>query len=136
MNEFAGNSVQLRKDGPLKFTGTLTMKGEPIGDTAFVCRCGASAKKPLCDGSHKGAGCELPGEVPAKEGKTLAETGGTLNLDPVPNGPMRASGNLEVLSADGTVLDRVTQASFCRCGKSSKAPYCDGSHKQSGFQAP
>ena len=60
MSDNTGNSVQLRQDGPLKFTGELALMGERIGDTAFLCRCGASAKKPLCDGSHKRAGFVTP----------------------------------------------------------------------------
>ena len=136
MSESGSNSVQLHKDGPLKFSGTLMMQGEAIGETAFLCRCGASSKKPLCDGSHKNAGRALPGEVPAKEGKPATETGGTLNLEPQPNGPMKATGAMTVLSADGAVLDQVSQAWFCRCGHTSKPPYCDGSHKRVGFVAP
>ncbi len=136
MSDNTGNSVQLRQDGPLKFTGELAVMGERIGDTAFLCRCGASSKKPLCDGSHKEAGRSLPGAVPAKDGKVLEATGGVLNLEPQPNGPVKATGNLEVLGADGAVLDRVTQAWFCRCGHTGKPPYCDGSHKRVGFVSP
>jgi len=47
-------------DGPLMVKGegieVLDPQGNPVsvnGDAAYLCRCGASGKKPLCDGSHK-----------------------------------------------------------------------------------
>lgn len=49
-------------DGPLLIRGDVelvTVDGEPIGGqrpTTALCRCGASATKPFCDGSHKAIG--------------------------------------------------------------------------------
>lgn len=45
----AGAVVELLKDGPLK----ITSDGE---EPVFLCRCGKSANKPYCDGSHGKAG--------------------------------------------------------------------------------
>jgi CDGSH-type Zn-finger protein len=53
-------SVTVYPDGPLVLRGDFELRGldgEPI-DTArtiALCRCGRSALKPLCDGSHKNA---------------------------------------------------------------------------------
>ncbi|MDH3976342.1 MAG: CDGSH iron-sulfur domain-containing protein [Deltaproteobacteria bacterium] len=49
------------KDGPLIAEGNLELcsgTGRPLLRTqkTFLCRCGASANKPFCDGSHKKAG--------------------------------------------------------------------------------
>lgn len=49
------------KDGPLKVEGNLEIvsgTGRTMNRTtkAFLCRCGQSARKPYCDGSHKSAG--------------------------------------------------------------------------------
>ena len=48
-------------DGPLWITGGIPVErsdGEPLEtrNRVTLCRCGASAKKPLCDGSHKEIG--------------------------------------------------------------------------------
>lgn len=48
--------VTVLKNGPLKVEGTIALVSE--GETAdkpgptFLCRCGASTKKPFCDGTH------------------------------------------------------------------------------------
>ena len=49
------------KDGPLKVSGphevtSGTGRAHKRGETCFLCRCGQSAKKPFCDGSHRAAG--------------------------------------------------------------------------------
>jgi CDGSH-type Zn-finger protein/uncharacterized Fe-S cluster protein YjdI len=54
-------SVQPIKDGPLIFNGNLTILSSSgrkawRGKRVALCRCGESANKPFCDGSHKTAG--------------------------------------------------------------------------------
>ena len=49
------------KDGPLMFSGNLTIRNSSgrdawHGDRVALCRCGQSANKPFCDGAHKQAG--------------------------------------------------------------------------------
>lgn len=42
--------------GPLAFRG-VTLEGfEAEGEELFLCRCGSSANKPFCDGSHQRVG--------------------------------------------------------------------------------
>ena len=53
--------VELMKNGPLLVKGTIEVKShdgtiETKEKMAAFCRCGASQKKPYCDGSHKDAG--------------------------------------------------------------------------------
>ena len=48
-------------NGPLRLDGNLTIRAATgraawEGTNAFLCRCGASADKPFCDGSHRAAG--------------------------------------------------------------------------------
>lgn len=54
-------AVNPQADGPLKVSGALELvsgTGRTINRTteAYLCRCGASANKPYCDGSHKRIG--------------------------------------------------------------------------------
>ena len=51
-------SVTVYPDGPLVVRGDVAITdvdGEPVeaGRVVALCRCGRSAVKPLCDGSHK-----------------------------------------------------------------------------------
>ena len=53
------------------------------------------------------------------------------------DGPLLVRGPVTFLTQDGQVIDpgRATVA-LCRCGKSASKPFCDGTHKLSGFRAP
>jgi CDGSH-type Zn-finger protein/uncharacterized Fe-S cluster protein YjdI len=58
-------SIAPQVNGPLKVSGALevvTGTGHTINrcTTAFLCRCGGSANKPYCDGSHKRNGFIAP----------------------------------------------------------------------------
>ena len=48
-----------------------------------------------------------------------------------PDGPVLVSGADEVVDANGNVVraNRPTVA-ICRCDRTGRAPWCDGSHKQ------
>lgn len=53
--------IKLAKDGPLLLRGNVTIsagsgRGSWRGKQTALCRCGASANKPFCDGSHTAAG--------------------------------------------------------------------------------
>jgi len=50
------------------------------------------------------------------------------------NGPLLVKGNVDVKSHDGTVVTKEKMTAFCRCGASANKPYCDGKHKQAGFE--
>lgn len=60
------------EDGPLLLRGQFTLVtqgGRPIAPgrrTVALCRCGKSARKPLCDGTHKVIGFRAP-STPADE---------------------------------------------------------------------
>lgn len=45
------------------------------------------------------------------------------------NGPLRVTGTVELVDAEGNKFPQKAAFSLCRCGLSSKLPYCDGSHK-------
>ncbi len=56
-------------------------------------------------------------------------------IEPQKDCPLKVSGNLEIASGTGHTLDRCAQTWLCRCGQSQNKPYCDGSHRKSGFVA-
>ncbi len=95
--------------------------------------CGASKNKPDCDASHTAAGFKATGEPDALESKVLDGRGGELKVTPAKNGPLLFEGNLEICSGTGKTINRVTKTALCRCGQSSKKPYCDGTHNKIGF---
>ncbi len=128
------NTVRIWENGPLAVRGRIALKGSPSELRITLCRCGASAHKPYCDGSHASANFIASGEVAAVESKPLAQRDGTLAIDPTPNGPLHVSGNLEIVNGTGRTINRVTEAWLCRCGQSKNKPYCDGSHRAAGFR--
>lgn len=130
------NTVRVRENGPLAFEAELQIKGQAqAAPRATLCRCGQSKNKPFCDGAHAAAGFTATGEPATQSFEALAVRNGPLNVQPVPNGPLRVVGNLEVVSGTGRTCHKVGEAYLCRCGQSKNKPYCDGSHKAAGFQA-
>lgn len=123
-------------NGPLELRGQWLLAGSPAGGEAWLCRCGNSMTKPWCDGSHTTAGCILTGEPPRRDGVALPEAAAPVELLPQPNGPVRLTGPLVMLNDAGEVTDRTMQVFLCRCGKTARQPYCDGSHRRAGFIAP
>lgn len=45
------------------------------------------------------------------------------------NGPLRVTGDVEVIDAEGNVFETKQAFSLCRCGHSAKMPFCDAAHK-------
>ena len=131
----AVNTVRVRENGPLAIRAPLSIDGQPVGYRATLCRCGASTHKPYCDGSHTAAGFAASGEPAVTESTALAQRNGALKVEPIRDGPLHVTGNLEVIAGSGKTLNRVTECWLCRCGQSAKKPYCDGTHKRVGFRS-
>ncbi len=60
--------ITISEKGSYKVEGTITLldfEGNEVetveGKPFFLCRCGASANKPFCDGSHKT--CDFDGRL-------------------------------------------------------------------------
>lgn len=130
------NTARLRENGPVALHGPLSIAGVAAGLRATLCRCGASQRKPFCDGSHVAAAFVATGEPKGQEAAALATRDGPLTVTPNKNGPLQVTGNLEIVSGTGRTLDRTTETWLCRCGGSQNKPYCDGSHRKIGFTAP
>jgi CDGSH-type Zn-finger protein/uncharacterized Fe-S cluster protein YjdI len=129
------NTVRVLENGPLAVRATLQVRGVSAGFRATLCRCGASKNKPYCDGSHSAAGFQATGEPATKPSEPLGIRGGLLNVEPQPNGPLKLSGPVEIVSGTGRTVDRTAETWLCRCGHSKNKPYCDGTHRKIGFQA-
>jgi len=129
------NTVRLRENGPLAFRAPLTIDGRPQGFRLTLCRCGASSHKPYCDNSHSAAGFTASGEAATVESQPLAERGGPLAIEPVTDGSLHVTGNLEIVTGTGRTVKRVTECWLCRCGQSKNKPFCDGSHRAAGFRS-
>ena len=52
----------------------------------------------------------------------------------VPNGPMHVKGPITLINAKGE-KEECEETWLCRCGNSKNKPFCDGSHKTSGFRS-
>jgi CDGSH-type Zn-finger protein len=53
------------------------------------------------------------------------------------NGSIRVEGDFELFDMSGKKfeLNVRTSVSLCRCGHSKDKPFCDGAHRESGFQS-
>ena len=54
------------------------------------------------------------------------------------NGPMVVEGPIRIVDAEGNAFPVAADkpaVALCRCGHSANKPFCDGSHKASGFDA-
>jgi len=72
-----------------------------------------------------------------EELEPAADDGPGATITPYRDGPLIVRGAFRLTDQDGNEIDpgRDTVA-LCRCGKSGIKPFCDGSHKRSGFSAP
>jgi CDGSH-type Zn-finger protein/uncharacterized Fe-S cluster protein YjdI len=129
------NLASVREAGPYAFRGDLRLAGEHPGYRVTLCRCGASRNKPYCDGSHHDVGFAATGEPPTGKTDMLPVRNGALSIDPELDGPLRVSGNLEIISGTGRIVARVEAARLCRCGGSQNKPFCDGTHAKIGFRS-
>jgi len=145
------NVARVGPDGPVYARGRLRVElpgGDALDETrAAFCRCGASKDKPFCDGSHEQAGFRDPGAIEggrlvpldeladgATEGSGPDSETGVVTFRCAPNGPLLVRGPLRVEGADGSESTG-HKGALCRCGHSSTRPFCDGSHRDAGFEA-
>jgi CDGSH-type Zn-finger protein/uncharacterized Fe-S cluster protein YjdI len=136
------NTIRIAADGPLYLHGRVRIDGadgQPVvRDTRVaLCRCGKSALKPICDGSHTKAGFQDAGTVSKPEVQTDAGKSGDGALTVVcqKDGSLAVTGDFELVDVKGAVVARGNAAWLCRCGGSGNKPFCDGTHKKIGFKA-
>ncbi len=131
------NTVHVSYNGPLFVRGDLEIEGAPeqvpgLKFRAALCRCGKSKNKPFCDNAHLEDGFVDYGAV-GEVGDPDALSGGTLQIKAAPNGPLLLSGNVKITGSSGRRSWQGNRVALCRCGASKNKPFCDGQHKQIGF---
>jgi len=61
----------------------------------------------------------------------------TASVTACPDGPLLVRGDVELVDDRGNPVDRRrATVALCRCGSSTIKPFCDGTHKAIGFEAP
>jgi CDGSH-type Zn-finger protein/uncharacterized Fe-S cluster protein YjdI len=135
----AENVIIVREDSYYQFRGDIAIQGSNVAIErevrAALCRCGMSENKPFCDNSHK-KGFEAPASTVEIDRQVAAETGGKLLVTLHENGPIEVSGNFELRDEAGNTIHRGSSTWLCRCGHSTKKPFCTGTHKRVTFEAP
>ncbi|NQW30306.1 MAG: (4Fe-4S)-binding protein [Ignavibacteria bacterium] len=91
-------------------SGALTILGDSNDETS----------EPLAENAEKNSVSEL---IPAKN-VTVKVTHG---------GPYMITGVVTIKHHDGTITERNSVTALCRCGQSTKKPFCDGSHVKSNL---
>lgn len=136
------NTIRVAADGPLYLRGDVKVtaaNGEQVvhDKRVALCRCGKSAHKPFCDGSHTKAGFKDAGAVGKTQVKTEAGNlaGRTLAIYCGADASLGIAGNFELVDAQGKVASAGNVAWLCRCGGSANKPFCDGTHKKIGFKS-
>lgn len=134
------NRVTLQQDGPVYMFGDIEVQDHDgnilLEDTRFaLCRCGASANKPACDNSH--GKVEFQAHTDADRTKlpqVAAEKHEKLLVKLMKDGPAILEGTYTVESDSFAAQTSNKGVALCRCGASSAKPFCDGSHKEVGFE--
>ena len=135
------NTIMVTTNGPLECRGEIeivTAAGVVVAKETetWLCRCGQSANKPYCDGSHKTVGFrDTSAPAPAAQPADAAGPDGVLRVTLRLNGPLRLDGRFEVRTPAAGLIFSGSETALCRCGQSSKKPFCDGTHRQVGFTA-
>ena len=126
------NELLVTTGGPLKMKGNITLINEDgsvtHSNSLSLCRCGASKSKPFCDDQHLeveffdgGAVSQLSDWMPVNRPQTITVT-------VVKNGPLKFRGYLRIYNKKGQECITMSGA-LCRCGKSSKKPFCDNNQQ-------
>lgn len=133
----ARNTAVIAANGPIYLRGQIelvTPEGEPIltANRLALCRCGASERKPLCDGSHRRTRFRDPGAL-LRVDPPRTDLDQQLQVVVSERGPFQLRGPVTIVSGSGEARTEGDRRSLCRCGSSREKPFCDGSHNTIGF---
>lgn len=122
------NEALIASGGPIKITGNLTLINED-GEVTHanhltLCRCGASRSKPVCDDQHLDVEFLDNGAIQRASDCMPVLRPQTLTITCIKDGPLKFRGFLRVYNRKGQESLSM-QGLLCRCGKSTKKPFCD-----------
>jgi CDGSH-type Zn-finger protein len=122
------NEAMVTSGGPLKITGNLTLIEED-GEVTHanhltLCRCGASKNTPICDDQHLDIEFLDNGAISRASDCMPFVRPQTLTITCIKDGPLKYRGYLKVFNSKGQECLSM-QGALCRCGRSTKKPYCD-----------
>jgi len=134
------NRIKLTANGPVYFFGDLEVQDHEgntvLTDTRFAfCRCGASGNKPACDNSHEKINWKSDANANKEKMPSIEnEKHDKLLIKLMKNGPAILEGNYTMESQELGERTSNKGVALCRCGGSSTKPFCDGTHKEIGFE--
>lgn len=74
-------------------------------------------------------------EIKAEEAdKIVAEAASIVKVQVSANGPYLINTECLIVHSDGREETKTGTVALCRCGASGNKPYCDGSHRKTGFE--
>lgn len=87
---------------------------------------------------NKSVGSDQSNHVSFRRPELLEDVTSSVKEDPVivkvmPDGPLVISGSFRFLNREKSRDVKSGIVSVCRCGKSNNMPYCDGTHRKTGF---
>ena len=56
-----------------------------------------------------------------------------VRMEVMPDGPLRVSGQVQIVDNEGKVVFEGDKTAICRCGLSANKPFCDGTHRKEGW---
>ena len=79
-------TIEATPNGPYLVTGPIELrdtdgKALPTKGKVWLCRCGASSKKPLCDGTHSKIGFQAAAQAVPGSGRRGLTVGGSAVTD-------------------------------------------------------
>lgn len=57
----------------------------------------------------------------------------SVRIEVTNNGPLMVTGSAVIINKDGTETIKEGKFALCRCGQSTRKPFCDGTHKTLTF---
>ena len=105
---------------------------DKIIETVKNCPSGALSFKNNSESSNEAKTMEEP-TAPIQETEQKPEA--SVRIQVSPNGPLLVTGNAIIVNTDGTETIKEGKFALCRCGQSTRKPFCDGTHKTITFDS-